>query len=799
MRALAAIWRGLASGVHSDTHMAPPAGEIRMPEIVEEALSRIQVLLDTLFETSEDAIFLMDGVRFVDCNPATLRMFGCKTKQNILGETPVRFSPDRQLDGASSADRARALVAAALAGVSQHFEWRHTRLDGTPFDVEVSLNRCLVGGTPFLLAVVRDITARKRAEAALLQEKQFSERIIDSLPCTFYLYDAQYRLRRWNKNHETLTGYTAEELQGKWMGDFAPTDEAREQVFAVARHVLQHGKIQTAEPLPLVHKDGSIVPYLVSAVRVELPVGPMILGVGLDITPRVQAEKALAASERNYRELFNATNEGIFIHDDAGHVLDVNERGRAMFGFSAAEPHHPPLVELSPGEPPYSQRDAIERFRRAIAEGPQVFDWRSRRSDSSAFWSEIALRAFHVNGEVRVIASVRDITDRKRAGLERERLMAELQDANRAKDEFMAVLSHELRTPLAAIQASIDLLLRLPTLEDPRARSALRIIERNVKLQTRFVNDLLDMSRLMRGKLTIERAPIRLGEVVQSAAETCRADAARAEVALEIRAEAGLWADADATRIQQMIINLVDNAIKFTPKGGRITVSVTANQGYGHVVVEDTGVGIARDRLSDIFEMFRQGEIAARRAPGLGIGLALVKSIVDLHGYRVWAESDGPGCGSRFIIELPLYDPSAASTAGKVADSGRAILRLLLVEDNADTRTMFAETLSQLDYVVLTAETAEAALEILARERVDAIVADIGLPGMDGYEFLRRARQLPAAACIPALALTGYGQDSDVQRSQDAGYAGHFVKPVNIEVLDEQLRALIHDSAPCAS
>jgi two-component system CheB/CheR fusion protein len=252
-------------------------------------------------------------------------------------------------------------------------------------------------------------------------------------------------------------------------------------------------------------------------------------------------------------------------------------------------------------------------------------------------------------------------------------------------------------------------------------------------------------------------------------------------------------------RVQQMVINLVDNAIKFTPKGGRITVSVSAKQGRGYVAVEDTGVGIARDRLSDIFEMFRQGEVTARRAPGLGIGLALVKSIVDLHGYRVWAESDGPGRGSRFIVELPLHDPSAVPTARDVAASGRAILRVLLVEDNADTRTMFAETLSQLDYVVLPAETAETALEILAHERVDAIIADIGLPGMDGYDFLRRARQIPAAACIPALALTGYGQDSDIRRTRDAGYAGHFVKPVNIEVLDQQLRSLVHDGVPCVS
>jgi PAS domain S-box-containing protein len=770
-------------------------GELRMPEIVQEALSRIHILLDTLFETSEDAIFLTSEGRFVDCNPVTLRMFGCRTKGDVLGQTPVRFSPDQQPDGASSADRSRDLIEAALAGVPQRFEWRHRRLDGTPFDVDVSLHRCIIGGAPFLIAVVRDITARKRAEAALLQEKQFSERLIDSLPGTFYLYDAQLRLRRWNKNHETQMGYTAEELRGKPMEALPATEEHRARVLAAAHRLLQRHGVEVLET-SLLHKDGSAVPYLVSGACIDSPGGPMILGVGLDISPRIRAEKALLASERNYRELFNATNEGIFIHDDAGRVLDVNDRGCAMFGFDASEACRSILVELSPGEPPYSQRDAFERLRRAISEGPQVFDWLSRRADGIAFWSEIALRAFRTDGEVRVIASVRDVTERKRAAFERERLMAELEAAGRAKDEFMAVLSHELRTPLAAIQASIDLLLRLPTLDEPRALSALRVIERNVKLQTRFVNDLLDMSRLMRGKLTIERAPIRLGEVVLSAAETCRADAARSDVTLEARAEAGLWVDADATRVQQMVINLIDNAIKFTPKGGRITVSVTAREGHGYVVVEDTGVGIARDRLSDIFQMFRQGEVAARKAPGLGIGLALVKSIVDLHGCQVWAESDGPGCGSRFIVELPLYDAAAMPAARKVAASGRPVLKLLLVEDNADTRAMLAETLAQLDYMVVAAETAEAALEVLAREPVDAIVADMGLPGMDGYDFLRQARCLPAAARIPALALTGYGQESDIQRAREAGYAGHFVKPANIEVLDQQLRSLVDDRAP---
>ncbi|HEX3760035.1 MAG TPA: PAS domain S-box protein [Kofleriaceae bacterium] len=769
-------------------------GEPRLPAIVEEALSRIQVLLETLFETADDAIVLMDGPRFVDCNPATLRMFRIRTKQDFLGETSIKLSPARQPDGSSSDDKSRQLIAAAIAGVPQHVEWQYRRLDDSLFDVEVSLNRCLVGGAPFLLAVARDITDRKRAQAALLHEKQFSERLIESLPGTFYLYDAQLRLCRWNKNHETQMGYTADELRGKRMEELAASEDHRAQILTAAHRLLQRGELVEVQETLLKHKDGTAVPYLVSGVRIDAPGGPMILGVGQDISARVHAERALAASEHNYRELFNATHDGIFIHDEAGRVLDVNERGCAMFGVELSEAQRSLLVELTPGAPPYSQHDAAERLHRAISEGPQVFDWQSKRLDGTAFWSEIALRAFQIEGEVRVIASVRDITDRKRAGLERERLMGELQAANRAKDEFMAVLSHELRTPLAAIQASIDLLLLLPTLDEPRAMSALRTIERNVKLQTRLVNDLLDMSRLMRGKLTIERAPVRLGEVVLSAAETCRGDATRAEVTIETHAEAGLWVDADAMRIQQMVINLIDNAIKFTPRGGRVTVSVTAHDRHGYVVVEDTGVGIAPDRLSDIFEMFRQGEVAARRAPGLGIGLALVKSIVDLHGCRVWAESPGPGRGSRFVVELPLYEAPPGRTARRTA-AGRAVLKLLLVEDNQDTRTMLTETLSQLDYTVLAADSAEVALEILGRQPADVIVADVGLPGMDGYDFLRAARRLPTAARVPAIALTGYGQDSDVRRAREAGYAQHFVKPTDVDVLDEQIRALVGRAA----
>jgi two-component system CheB/CheR fusion protein len=634
------------------------------------------------------------------------------------------------------------------------------------------------------------ITERKRAFDGLVREKQFSERLIDSLPGLFYLYDSDLRLRRWNSYHETVMGFSPEDLRGKRMEDWLGTPEHRDEVLAAARNILERGDAVDFLETEVLHKDGTLTPYLVSGARVDSPTGPMLVGVGFDIAARLRAERALAESERNYRELFNATNDALVIYDEAGRVLDVNARACAMFGFDAARARQLTVADLCVGEPPDSGRAPVEKIRRAMRDGPQVYDCHSKRGDGTSFWSETAMRASQIGGKERVIASVRDITERKLAALERERLMAEAQAASSAKDQFLAVLSHELRNPLAAIQASAGMIRRLAPGDDPRVVRGMEIIERNVKLQARLVDDLLDLSRLVRGKLTIRRAPVQLDDVVLAAVQACRDDAARAGVALEARAASGLWIDADADRIQQVVLNLVGNGIKFTPRDGRVKVAVVAKDDrYGRITVDDAGVGIEPDRLADLFEMFQQGEVAARRAPGLGIGLALVKSLVELHGGRVWAESAGRGRGSRFTVELPLCPAPIARGAPEVPSPGHAPLRMLLVEDNADTRAMLAESLGRFGYNVVTAESAEAALEILAREPVDVILADIGLPGMDGYEFLRRARRQTAAAHAFAFALTGYGQDSDRRRAREAGYVDHFVKPVDVEEIDRRIRS----------
>lgn len=810
--------------------MASAHGEHVVPGLVQDALTRIGGLIDTLFEAGSDAIFLMDGMRIVDCNPATLEMFGGRSKADIVGQTPVAFSPERQPDGAASAEKASRLVRAAIDGAPQRFEWRQCKLDGTPIDVELRLTRFVAGGSRFLVAVARDITARKRAEATLrrqyqagelingilarcavcapgdldanvvsslkdlaafvgvdhayffarsadrstyscthescgpgvaplaprfqdvpfgsdaaietalsagevvridsvrdhrnervagaalradpgcrsvldvptfdpsgelvgaigvdshvrlvkwsdsnvmlcriignalaafterkraadatLHEKRFSECLIDSLPGIFFLYDAELRLRRWNKSHEAL-GYTAEEMRGMHLSDWFATEEGRRDATERAKDVLERDGAWELPEAELRTKDGAVVHYLCSGVRVTSPTGAMLLGVGVDISARVRAERALSASERNYRVLFDAPIDALFIHDASGRVLEVNERACAMYGFDASQAGRFSVDDLSLGEPPYSQREAVEHVRRAVHEGPQVFEWRSRRLDGTTFWSEVALRAFRVDGETRVIASVRDVSERKLAALEHERLVA-AEAASTAKSEFLAMLSHELRTPLSAIQMSLDVLRGPEMPDEERRQRVLDVIERNVKLQTRLVSDLLDLSRIERSKLTIQPAAVRLDDIVLAAVQTCRGDAARADVTLEAHTAAGLEVDGDAVRLQQVVINLVGNAIKFTPAGGRVTVTMMAKDRRGCVVVEDTGVGIATERLPEVFEMFQQGQVAALRTPGLGIGLALVKAIVELHGGRVWAESAGPGSGSRFTVELPL-------------------------------------------------------------------------------------------------------------------------------------------------
>ena len=367
---------------------------------------------------------------------------------------------------------------------------------------------------------------------------------------------------------------------------------------------------------------------------------------------------------------------------------------------------------------------------------------------------------------------------------------AEAQESSAAKDQLLALLSHELRNPLTVLQTGLHIVRRDAQLAGRPAR-AMEILDRNVALLTRLVNDMLDLSRVTRGQLQLQRAPVALEEVARAAAQAYEVEAHDAGLALHLAAEPGLWVMGDLDRLQQVLMNLIANALKFTGPGGTVTVrSERARDGLARLVVEDTGIGLEPARLAKVFEMFEQGEVGARRRPGLGIGLTLVKGIVERHGGKAWAESEGVGRGSRFLIELPLVSGPEPSRPGdpRRQEPGH-LAKILLVEDSADTRHLIADALRLSGHDVLTAESGEEALSILSEQRPDLLLCDIGLPGMDGHELLRQARALPGLAAMPAFAVTGHGEQQDVERSRKAGFLGHFVKPVDVGMLDRRIRA----------
>ena len=380
------------------------------------------------------------------------------------------------------------------------------------------------------------------------------------------------------------------------------------------------------------------------------------------------------------------------------------------------------------------------------------------------------------------------MTERRRSEHERERARAEAEEASRIKDEFFAMLGHELRNPLGAITTALHV---IDTGEpgDERSAQAREIVTRQVRHLVRLVDDLLDVTRLATGKITLGRRPVDLAAVARRVVGTLAATAPT----LNVRSEAGaaVWIEADETRLEQILTNLLGNAVKFTPAGGRVTVAVGVRDGLAVLSVADTGAGILADLLPRIFDLFVQGQTGLHRpAPGLGIGLTLVKRLVDLHGGRIEAASEGPGRGSVFTVRFPLRPaPRDAAEAAPVPGGARVRRRVLIVEDNDDARDMLRHLLEQAGHEVYEAADGLAGLHRAIALEPDAAVIDIGLPGLDGYEVARRVRAAGRADVL-LVAVTGYGQAGDRQRSGEAGFDAHLTKPVDPVALEALLAKL---------
>lgn len=370
-------------------------------------------------------------------------------------------------------------------------------------------------------------------------------------------------------------------------------------------------------------------------------------------------------------------------------------------------------------------------------------------------------------------------------------LARQLRDADRRKDEFLALLSHELRNPLAPVCNAVNIM-RLKQLDDPDLRWCRDVIERQAAQLTRLVDDLLDVSRITQGKITLRPERVDLASIVADAIETSRPqiDAQQHELVVSLP-ETPVEVTGDRARLTQVVANVLNNAAKYQNARGWIRVTVDCVDDVAQIIVEDRGIGISGDMLARIFELFSQGERAPDRAQGgLGVGLSLVKNLMEMHSGKVWADSQGPGKGSTFTLEMPCYSDSVAGggVTGGTARLPVAAQRILVVDDNADAAESLAVLLRLEGHQVEVAHNGTDALCLAARTTPTIVLLDIGLPGMDGYEVCRRLRET-GLGDARIIAMTGYGQERDRRRSAEAGFDAHTVKPVAIDELMTLLQA----------
>jgi PAS domain S-box-containing protein len=502
-----------------------------------------------------------------------------------------------------------------------------------------------------------------------------------------------------------------------------------------------------------------------------------------EIAQKKEVEEALRESNQALHALIEASPLPIVVTDAHSLVRLWNPAAERVFGWSAGETLGRPI----PIVPPEKLTESL-CVREAVARGESFLGVETQRTRRDGTPIDVLVSAAPLadsQGMVReMVLLFEDVTERKRVEAARQRALGEAEAANRAKDEFLAMLGHELRNPLAAVQNAV----LTARLDPSRQEQALEIANRGTDKLGRLVDDLLDVARITQGKIVLRRQPLPFAGIVKRALETTQQLVEERGHAVAILTLPGneIQVDGDPTRLEQVIVNLISNAAKYTEPGGRITLS--AEQQGDEVVlrVRDNGMGIAPEMLTRVFDLFAQADRALDRTQGgLGVGLTVVRRLVELHGGRIEAHSDGIGKGAEFVVCLPVAREAQQKGAVVSTNAGArpCPARVLLVEDNADAAESLVMLLELLGHRVRVVNDGHAALEAARANVPDVMLVDIGLPGMDGYELARRVRQDVKLRQAVLVALTGYGRDEDRKRALAAGFDDHLVKPVNADVL----------------
>jgi PAS domain S-box-containing protein len=540
-------------------------------------------------------------------------------------------------------------------------------------------------------------------------------------------------------------------------------------------------------------KDGSTFPMELAISEFRLGQRPYFTGIVRDITERKQAEEELRQAEERMRSVVDHVIDGIITIDERGRIESFNPAAEKLFGYARADVIDKNVNVLMP-EPYRGQHDGyVSNYlqtgqAKIIGLGREVV---GKRKDGSTFPMELAVSEFRIENRRYFTGIVRDITERKQLEQELRQRLAELAEADRQKNEFLAMLAHELRNPMAPMRNALHLM-KVPGVDEEMTGQARSMMERQLDQLVRLVDDLLDISRIIRGKIELHKEVLDVAAAVMRAVETAQPviEAQGHGLSMELP-DKPIWVEADLIRLSQVIANLLTNAAKYTDQAGRILLTARAEDGEAVVRVEDTGIGIAQEMLPKIFDLFVQGDRSlARSQGGLGIGLTLVKRLVEMHGGSVSALSAGVGQGSEFVIRLPIASVRQPHPTGglrylprpHVTDALRR--RVLVVDDNVDAAESIAMILRLSGYDVRCVYDGPSVLEAARGYRPDIVVLDIGLPGMSGYEVAQQLRHQPDFQRIPLIAVTGYGQEEDRRRSMEAGFDFHLTKPVDPHALE---------------
>jgi len=640
-----------------------------------------------------------------------------------------------------------------------------------------------------VLSLVLDITIATRIEDALRKSEAQYRLLFESNPQAMWVYDLETR-RFLAVNNAAIRryGYSRAEFLGMTIEDIRPPRDVQ-----VLRKYLENPNPNFNQAGEWRHqkKDGTIITVEITSNRLDFEGREAVFVLANDITERKTAEKALRESEDRYRDLVDNSHELICTHDLEGRVISVNPWASRVLGYPQES-----LIGMNIRDgllPEY--RDEFDKYLEKVrTEGSAkgVMKVRTATGEVRMWEYYNTLRTQGVETPI-VRGMAHDATERRQALQREKEARIEAEEANRVKDEFLSTLSHELRTPLTAIMGWSNLLLH-GEVDESKRQQAIETIARNANSQCQLIDDLLEVSRIITGKLRLDFVGCELQPVIQAAAESLRPTAEAKGVKLYVSLAPNLgMVMGDRERLQQIVWNLVSNAVKFTPAGGEVNVRLNRINSHLEIGVNDTGAGIHPEFLPHVFDRFRQADGSTTRAHGgLGLGLAIVRHLVELHGGVALADSAGVGKGATFTVRLPLMLPVEPQIHVDVDKSRRLAvvdqpsvgldgLRVLIVDDEEDARELVSVMLTKSGAAMKCASSSSEAIEIIASWRPDVLIADIGMPVEDGYGLIKRVRALPreSGGQTPALALTAYARTEDRVRALSAGYQVHLSKPVD--------------------